>query len=140
MKKVLLIIIGIALIGLAIITWGKSLTIINDGIIITVKSSDKAIESSGEKKVEGDSYHPYLIGTNINEAVDKALEKAGPEYDMLIDATLEVNYYYMIIYFSNYITVTGTAVNSDELKAEMGEENYHRWLAGKNVMQSGNID
>jgi len=94
----------------------------------------------GKKEVTGDSYHPYLIGANIDDAINHALEEAGAGYDLLIDATLEVNYYYMIIYFSNYITVKGTAVNSKELKVEMGEQEYFKWISSKSVIQSSAIN
>ncbi|WP_430934160.1 hypothetical protein [Saccharicrinis sp. 156] len=138
MKKIVLIIIGIALIVLAIVTWCKSVSIVDNGVIVTNKSNNVVTSYQGNKKVTGDSYHPYLMGTNIDDAINGALEKAGPDYDMLIDATLEVNYYYMIIYFSNYITVEGTAVNSAELKAEMGEQEYFKWLSSKSVIQRHN--
>jgi hypothetical protein len=81
-----------------------------------------------------------LIGTNIDDAINGALEKAGSDYDMLIDATLKVNYYYMIIYFSNYITVEGTAVNSAEVKAEIGEQEYLKWLSSKSILQRNNLE
>lgn len=133
--KLFLIIISIALIALAFITWGKKLTIIENGTIITSNSTIKPFKYGGAKKVEADSYHPYLIGTNTDQAVTSALKKAGPEYDMLINATLEVKFYYMIVYFSNYNTIKGTAVNSKALKGEMGEKRYISWLAKQNVLQ-----
>ncbi|GAL65094.1 hypothetical protein [Algibacter lectus] len=139
MKKIVFIVLGIALIVLAVITWGKSVSIVDNGVIITNKSNNVVASYQGKKEVTSDSYHPYLIGTNIEDAISLALENAGPGYDMLIDATLKVNYYYMIIYFSNYITVEGTAVNSAELKAEMGEQEYYKWLSSKDILQRNNL-
>lgn len=135
MSKIILVLVGIALIVLVVVTWRKSLTIVENGVIISTRNNVNQVDYKGGKEVDGDSYHPYLIKSNYNDAVKKALDKAGPEYDMLIDATLKVNYYYLIIYFSNYITVKGTAVNSSELKTEMGEEKYNLWLSEKNILQ-----
>ncbi len=140
MKKLALIIISIILLVLAIVTWGRHVTVVDNGVIMTNKSSNVVTSYQGNKKVTGDSYHPYLMGTNIDDAINSALEKAGSGYNLLIDATLKVNYYYMIIYFSNYITVEGTAVNSAELKAEMGEQEYFKWLSSKSVIQRSNIN
>ncbi len=128
MKKLALIIISIVLVVLAIVTWGRHVAVVDNGVIITNKNSKVVTSYQGQKEVTGDSYYPYLMDTNIDDAISIALEKAGADYDMLIDATLEVNYYYMIVYFSNYITVEGTAVNSAELKAEMGEQEYFKGL------------
>ncbi len=139
MKKLAFIIISIVLLVLAIVTWGSNVTVVDNGIIMTNKSSHVVTSYQGNKKVTGDSYHPYLMRTNIDDAINRALEKAGPGYDMLINATLKVNYYYMIVYFSNYITVEGTAVNSTELKAEMGEQDYFKWLSSKNILQRNNL-
>lgn len=135
-----LIILGIALLVIAIVTWRRNVTVIDNGVIITNKSCKELTPYQGQKEVTGNSYHPYLMRTNIDDAINSSLEKAGPGYNMLINATLKVNYYYMIVYFSNYITVEGTAVNSTELKAEMGEQEYFKWLSSKDILQRNNLN
>lgn len=138
MKRIIYGLFGIALIGLAIHSWGKQLTIVEDAIIMAHAPQAANGSYAGAKQVEGNHYYPYLSGNNIDEAIFNALEKAGPEYDMLIDATIDVKYYYLFVYFSDFITVKGTAVNTQKLKEEMNTTEYTEYLKGKNVIYAKN--
>lgn len=107
-----------------------------EDVVITRADSPKsaAVEIPGGKEVEGNTYYPYLIGYNLKDSIDEAFENAGEEYDLLVNAKIDVKYYYVLIYFSKYVIVTGTAAKSSELIAKMGEEGYRQWLASQNVV------
>jgi len=134
MKKITLIVLGTCLVGLAIHSWGKQLPMVENAVIRAPTFQVASSSYAGAKEVEGNHYYPYLSGNNINEAVFNALEKAGSEYDMLIDATINVKYYFLFVYFSDYVTVKGTAVNSQKLQEEMGPAKFAAYLQGKNVI------
>jgi len=101
--------------------------------VVNSKSKPAHIDQDVGKKVEGDAYYPYLIGYNLQDAIDEAIENAGSNYNMLINTTIDVKYYYALIYFSKYVMIKGTAVNSSELKERMGEEKYSKWFAEQNI-------
>lgn len=102
-------------------------------IIKTEKGFIKQDISIG-KKVEGKEYFPYLVGYNIQGAIDEAFENAGEEYDMLINTSVDTKHYYFVIYFSQYVVVKGIAVNSNELKNQMGDEKYLKWISQQNII------
>ena len=81
------------------------------------------------KRVEGKSIGFMGLGATVKGAVDKALEGAGPGYDLLIDGVLYTENYFFVSGFK----VTGTAVSSRELRAALGEDGFKQWLAAKDV-------
>lgn len=97
------------------------------------QNQQKVKEEIG-KKVEGYAYYPYLAGYKLQDAIDSAFVVAGPDYDMLINTTVDVKFYNILVYFSKYVIVKGTAVKSAELKNSMGEAEYQLWLRGQNVV------
>ncbi len=95
------------------------------------------IDLSKGKQVEGKTYYPYMIGYDFEDSIDKAFAAAGKDFDILVNTTIDVKYYFALIYYSKYVIVKGTAVNSSALKTSMGEEKYKQWLAGQNVIYRG---
>ena len=96
--------------------------------------SSKNVNLAGIKKSEGvkvNASKTYFLGFgwNIKDGLDKALEQAGPDYDMLIDGV--VRYVSMPLILE--IKVEGTAVNSQKMIAEMGQEGFNKWLSGHQV-------
>ena len=68
------------------------------------------------KKVEGKDMvfcAPYCGTPNLKQAVDKAIESAGPGYDALIDGVL---FNRMELFTSGYV-VQGTPIKTTKLKA-----------------------
>jgi len=109
--------------------------------VLNSKNNNTTMDLSIGKKVEGNVYYPYLVGYNLQDAIDEAFENAGSQYNMLVNATIDVKYYYVLLYFSKYVIVKGTAINSSELKTSMGEAKYYKWLANQNVLyRSETID
>lgn len=94
-----------------------------DFTIISSKNHSVKFDKKQGKRVTGDSMKFLGIGADIKEAMDLALESAGPEYDVLVNG---------VVYQKNYVfvqgfTVEGTAMISSELKAMMGDSAYEEW-------------
>lgn len=121
-------------ITVSIIVQSCAYRLIDETAIIKTEKSIIEQDMSIGKKVEGNQYFPYLLGYNIQGAIDEAFENAGKEYDMLINTSVDTKHYYFVVYFSQYVVVKGTAVNSNELKTKMGEEKYLKWVSQQNVI------
>ena len=78
-------------------------------------------------KVEGvDEVWIFIIpfGTpNIKEAVDRAIESAGPEYDALIDGVLYQTYAYYVLAAKIGYKVVGTPIKSSLVGARLQGKN-----------------
>ena len=61
--------------------------------------------------------------------LDKALQSAGPEYDLLVNGVVRVNEYFWV----GGCKVTGTAVSSSKLKAMLGIKGYEEWCKTNDV-------
>lgn len=118
----------------SILVQSCSFRLIDETAIIKTEKSIMEKEISIGKKVEGNEYFPYLLGYNIQGAIDDAFENAGENYDMLINTSVDTKHYYFVIYFSQYVVVKGTAVNSNELKEKMGDEKYSKWISQQNII------
>lgn len=122
------------LVAASIMVQSCAYRLIDDTAIIKTEKSFIEHDISIGKKVEGKEYFPYLIGYNIQGAIDDAFDNAGKEYDMLINTSVDTKHYYFVVYFSQYVVVKGTAVNSNELKKTMGDEKYSNWISEQNVI------
>ena len=117
----------IAFLTLIVMLSGCSYRVI-DYTMISSKNHGLPIDKSQGKKVEGKDVRFYIAGT-IKGALDKALESAGPEYDVLVDGVVYSVKYWL---FSGF-KVTGIAVSSKKALAVLGEEGFQNWLAENNV-------
>lgn len=124
----------------SIIIQSCSFRLIDETTIIKTEKSYMEQEISIGKEVEGNEYFPYLLGYNIQGAIDEAFENAGENYDMLINTSVDTKHYYFVIYFSQYVVVKGTAVNSNELKKSMGDEKYSKWITQQNVIYKNVVE
>ena len=101
-----------------------------DFTVISTKNVTFVANSKAQgKQVEGKSMGFCGFGSSIKEATDKALESAGPEYDILVDG---------VIYYRNYIfsvgyKVKGVAVSSQQFRAQLGDKGFQEWLSQHNV-------
>lgn len=100
-----------------------------DFTVISSKNVSLDIDRSQGKKVKGEKSYFLGIGWNIKDAMDKALETAGPEYDLLIDGVVRYGSYP----FVSSVTVEGTAVSSKAMKNKFGEAGFNKWLNGKKL-------
>jgi len=101
-----------------------------DFTVISTKNADLNIEKSGGVKTEGKSMKFLNIGVNIKDAIDDALENAGSGYDLLIDGVVRSKQY---PFYGGFV-VTGTAVNTSELKSKLGDEGFDEWCKNHNII------
>lgn len=97
-----------------------------DFTIISSKQVEMRVDESGKgrSRVEGKHGVHWILffplgEPNLKEAVDRAIEAAGPGYDALIDGVIySENYWYVFYGYSGY-KVVGTPIKTAELKAEL---------------------
>ena len=73
----------------------------------TIQDSEQA-----EKRVEGKSFGIFGEGASLGDAIDDALQQAGPDYDLLIDVVVRCKSYLVVEGF----VVEGTAIDSQSLQ------------------------
>ena len=95
-----------------------------DFTAISSKNVSLDIDRSQGRKVKGEKSYFLGIGWNIKDAMDKALESAGPEYDLLIDGVVR----YTSFPFVASVSVEGTAVSSKAMKNKLGDAGFRNWL------------
>lgn len=96
---------------------------------IISKNGNIDIDRAQGKKVKGKKSYFLGLGANIKDPMDKALESAGKEYDLLVDGVVKYGSYP----FVGSITVEGTAVSSKAMKIKLGEAGFKDWLHGKKL-------
>lgn len=100
-----------------------------DFTVISSKNHSIKFNLDEGKITKGKSMGVLGFGVNIKDAMDEALENAGPQYDVLVNGVVRSKSYYVYGGFE----VEGTAVNSRKLIAKLGQEGYENWLQGKKV-------
>jgi len=55
-------------------------------------------------------------GSTVKEAVDRAIEGAGPGYDAIIDGVVYAKSYYAVLYAWTRYRVEGTPIKTSELQ------------------------
>lgn len=96
-----------------------------DFTVISSKNHSINFSLENGKITKGKSMGIFGFGTNIKDAMDKALENAGTQYDVLVNGVVRSKSYY----FYGGFEVEGTAVNSRKLIAQLGEDGYKKWLS-----------
>lgn len=119
----------VALFLTALISFSSCSHRLVDFTVISSKNHSLKIDLSQGKQVEGSSMGFLGLGASIKDAMDKALQSAGPEYDLLVNGVVRVNDYFL---FGGY-KVTGTAISSSKLKAMLGDKGFEEWCKANNV-------
>ena len=101
-----------------------------DFTVISSKNINLEVDRTKGVATEGKKSYFLGLGWNIKDALDEALEKAGPEYDLLIDGVVRYGSYPFVA----TVTVEGTAVSSKQMKESMGVANYEKWLKEQKVV------
>lgn len=97
----------------------------------TISSKNVSLDIDKTKGIQVEASKSYFlgIGWNIKDALDEALETAGPEYDLLVDGVVRYSSYPFI----SSVKVEGTAVNSRDIKMVYGIDGYKQWLRNNDV-------
>jgi len=112
-----------------------------DFTVISSKQMELRVKETGKgsSRVEGkDGVYWFLFiplgSPNLKEAVDRAIESAGPGYDALVDGVIySQNFWYIITGYTGY-KVIGTPIKTSELKAELLRQGKDVDLAVKGVL------
>ncbi|MFC5272122.1 hypothetical protein [Adhaeribacter terreus] len=100
-----------------------------DFTVISSKNHSLMLDKSQGKRVKASSIGPFGIGASIKDAMDKALQSAGPDMDLLVDGVVRVNNYF----FVGGYQVEGLAVSSTKLRGQLGKEGFEAWCKANNV-------
>lgn len=123
-KMTMLILLALSL------TLGSCSMRLVDFTVISSKNVNLNIDKTQGKPAEATKGYFLGLGWNIKDAMDKALEEAGPEYDLLVDGVVSYSSYP----FWASIKVKGTAMSTSKMKMSMTETEYNEWLAGLNIL------
>ena len=121
---------GLIIAVLAVMTLTSCSYRLVDFTVISSKNMNLEVDRSLGVATEGKKSYFLGLGWNIKDALDEALEKAGPEYDLLIDGVVRYGSYPFVA----TVTVEGTAVSSKQMKESMGVANYENWLKEQKVV------
>ncbi len=125
MKKTILL--SIAILALSL---GSCTRQVMNFTTLSNASTNLQFQKSQGKKTTGK--HLTFLGFNssITEATQEALEKAGPDYDLLIDGQIGISDYFFVYGF----VVEGTAVSSRNLISQLGQEGFEQFLAEHEIV------
>jgi hypothetical protein len=100
-----------------------------DFTVISSKNHSIPIDKSQGIRVKGKSMGFLGLGASIKDAMDKALQSAGPDFDLLIDGVVRIEDYFFVSGF----VVEGVAVSSSKVKAAAGLKGFDDWYKRQNV-------
>ena len=107
-----------------------------DFTVISTKNAEIGVNKAAGKKTEGTKTYFLGFGFNLKDAIDIALENAGTKYDLLIDGVVT----YTNLPFVVKVKVKGTAVSSQDLMGQLGEEGFNEWCKTHNVLNPNDLD
>jgi hypothetical protein len=105
-----------------------------DFTVISSKNVSLKIDKSQGIRVTGASVGFLGMGASIKGAMDKALQSAGPDYDLLVDGVVSIQDYVLV----NGYKVEGTAISTSKLKAALGNDGYNNWCKEHNIFDAEN--
>ncbi|HWB64261.1 MAG TPA: hypothetical protein VG603_12170 [Chitinophagales bacterium] len=101
-----------------------------DFTVISTKNLQMSMDKSQGKQVKIKDLKAFGINATLKGAIDKALNTAGPGYDMLVDGVISVSNYYFVAGYR----VEGLAINTLKLKSELGEEGFQQFIKEHSVV------
>ena len=133
MKKIKL---ATALLTIGLFTFSSCSERLVDFTVISTKNVSLKINKGQGKQVKGSDFGPFGIGANIKDAMDKALQSAGPDYDLLVDGVVRVHVYPFV---SGY-KVEGIAVSTNKMQSALGKEGFDEWCKAHNIMNPNTVE
>jgi hypothetical protein len=103
-----------------------------DFTVISSKNVNLDINKASGIKVQAEKSYFLGLGWNIKDVLDIALEKAGPNYDLLVDGVVRYSEFPFVL----SVSIEGTAVDSRAMKQKMGTVGFEKWLEGKKVLNA----
>ena len=128
--------IRLILIGVIVLTFTSCSYRLIDFTVISSKNVSLKIDKTQGIRVSGTSNGFLGIGVSIKDAMDKALQYAGPEYDLLVDGVVKINDYFLVAGYK----VEGTAISTSKIKASLGKEGFEDWCKEHKVFSPENVE
>ena len=128
--------IRLILIGVIVLTFTSCSYRLIDFTVISSKNVSLKIDKTQGIRVSGTSNGFLGIGVSIKDAMDKALQYAGPEYDLLVDGVVKINDYFLVAGYK----VEGTAISTSKIKASLGKEGFEDWCKEHKVFNPENLE
>lgn len=121
---------------LALFVFVSCVSRVLDFTIVSNKNVDLRIKDSAKgQRVTGVDSALWILfiptgSPNLEEAVDKAIEKAGPGYDALMDGVIYSEFFTFLLVSRSGYKVEGTPVKTREIIADLSTHNilYHSSL------------
>ncbi len=114
---------------IALITFSSCSQRLIDFTVISSKNVSLKFDKSQGKAVSGTSMGFIGLGASIKDAMDNALQNAGPDFDILVDGVVRLEDYFLV---SGY-KVEGTAISTSKMKASLGVKGYEEWCKANNI-------
>lgn len=127
--------IRLILIGVIILTFTSCSYRLIDFTVISSKNVSLKIDKTQGIRVSGTSNGFLGIGVSIKDAMDKALQYAGPEYDLLVDGVVKINDYFLVAGYK----VEGTAISTSKIKASLGKKGFEDWCKEHKFFNPENV-
>lgn len=115
------------LLGAVLLFMSGCTTRILDFTIISSKNTNiKVKDSARGERVSGEDMAVYFIfpfgQPQVKSAVDRAIEKAGPGYDALLDGVIYYKYNVFLLFGTFGYSVEGTPIKTSQIIAELKEQ------------------
>lgn len=115
-----------------------------DFTVVSSKNTEMQVPTAAKgDRVEGADTVPIILfplGTpSLKEAIDRAIESAGPEYDALIDGVLWYKFFYFLFGIAEY-KVEGTPVISSQINMASTGDDMGDLAAAKPLLYHSRMD
>ena len=127
MRKMLAI--SVLAFSLLFIMEGCSSRLVDFTIISSKSLAIRYQDGAKGQRIKGSSMGFLGLGANVKAAVDNAIEKAGGNYDALVDGVL---YSRDNLIMAGY-EVEGTPVNTAKLMALLGEDGFEKYCMAHKI-------
>lgn len=95
-------------------------------IISSKNTSLRVKESAKGERVQGEDMAAYFLfplgNPQVKEAVDRAIEKAGPGYDALLDGVIYSHFKVFLLFGTFGYSIEGTPIKTAELMSQLEQE------------------
>jgi len=99
-----------------------------DFTVISSKMVDMRLKDTSKgPRVTGEDYVWWIFsipmgGASLKEAVDRAIESAGPGYDALMDGVVYSKFYWFFVTAKSGYKVVGTPIKTSELITSLAQK------------------
>jgi hypothetical protein len=124
---------------------GCSTRILDFTVISSKNVNIKVKDSARGERVSGEDMAVYVFfplgQPQVKNAVDRAIEKAGPGFDALLDGVIYYKYNVFILFGSFGYTVEGTPIKTSQLIVELQKQGIdpEQYFAEHNIVRSTTV-